>query len=498
MGRRSKQADLAVMFVRCDGAYAVDVAGESHYQEAITECVAAGSVEITSDSRCSSEFNVRLVREPDNQYDANAVAVTSSTGRTLGHLPRAVAGEYAPVLDRITGLAIVECAARAYGRRDGSQSAWIFGIWLDLPDASELSQALAGLRSGAIEEINEHEWRYVPAEGGVGRMVAVSCPACGAAGEAAPGVGGFRCRSCQNDVWVINCRRCHEACTIFGSAVGSGAHEFRCGNCRAKNIVDKQRLRAIRRRGPSDWSESRQLTGGRLRQAEKRNLVQRVEGREAEAARRTGQVQAELAALTNLLSRTESEAFEFSRLKVAPAQLTFSPGGWPMLRRHRSSSPSCRRHLRGLSAPRPGSQAQAPGASRRSATGVRRSVRAARGQRSRASSLHYTERARSSTQRSPNQESRRRQHDDVDHLEAQVQGGRLRGGQRVLQRGDQLDQVAVRARRSRVARCVLPRVAATRDRGRAATLRRRPGGPRIPIHQVARRAQADCACRRGT
>jgi hypothetical protein len=132
MGRRSKQADPAVMFVRCDGAYAVDVAGESHYQEAIGECVAAGPMEITSDSRCSCEFNVRLVREPDNQYDANAVAVRSSTGQTLGHLPRAAAGEFAPVLDRISGLAVVECAARAYGRRmdlrarGTSGSGWIF------------------------------------------------------------------------------------------------------------------------------------------------------------------------------------------------------------------------------------------------------------------------------------------------------------------------------------------------------------------------------------
>src|SRR5262249_11158211 len=159
---------------------------------------------------------------------------------------------------------------------------------------------------------------------GVGRMVAVSCPACGAAGEAAPGVGGFRCRSCQNDVWVINCRRCHQACTIFGSAVGSGALEFRCGNCRAKNIVDKQRLRAIN----AEVRRIQRVAAANRReaaQAEKRSLAQRVEGREAEAARRTGYVQGELAAITDLLNRTESEAFDFSRLKVPPTRQSFSP-----------------------------------------------------------------------------------------------------------------------------------------------------------------------------
>jgi hypothetical protein len=462
MGRRPKEADLAIMFVRCDGAYAVDVAGESHYQEAISECVAAGSVEITSDSRCSSEFNVRLVREPDNQYDANAVAVTSLAGRTLGYLPRAVAGEYAPVLDRITGLAIVECAARAYGRRDGSESPWIFGIWLDFPDALELSQALAGLRSGAIEEISEHEWRYVPAERGVGRMVAVSCPACGAAGEAAPGVGGFRCRSCQKDVWVINCRRCHQGCTIFGSAVGSGALEFRCGNCRAKNIVDKQRLRAInaevRRMERVAVANRREAA-----EAEKRHLAAHAEGRGAEAARRTGNVQGGLAALTELLTRTKSEAFDFSRLKIAPAQLTFSPGALadpeeaPQLE---SFMPAA---IRGLSA-------LVPGAKRKHQEHVdaaNRAIAEACAQHEtreteRAAALHRA-REEFDANVAESESTTQKQHDDVDQLEARVKEGDPANDRRVLQRRDQLDQAAVRAYRSRSASSVLPRITATGD-----------------------------------
>jgi hypothetical protein len=48
--------------------------------------------------------------------------VRSRADETLGYLPREVARECAQVLDRIGNTATVECAARAYGRRDGSRS----------------------------------------------------------------------------------------------------------------------------------------------------------------------------------------------------------------------------------------------------------------------------------------------------------------------------------------------------------------------------------------
>jgi hypothetical protein len=49
---------------------------------------------------CRSGERLRLVREPNNQYDPCAVAVHRLTGEQLGYLSRDVAAEIAPRLDR--------------------------------------------------------------------------------------------------------------------------------------------------------------------------------------------------------------------------------------------------------------------------------------------------------------------------------------------------------------------------------------------------------------
>ena len=187
---RDKADEETVVVVRYEGEFPMEVKGESHYQEAIRECVAGASAEISSDDACSCEFSVRLVREPENPHDANAVAVRSLGDRTLGYLPRAVAPEYALVLDRLHGFAVVECSARAYGRRDRSGDPWNFGIWLDLPDASEFAHAV-DLGYETIRGTNGRERDAIHADSGTELMVAVSCPACGAVAEAAPEWVGF-------------------------------------------------------------------------------------------------------------------------------------------------------------------------------------------------------------------------------------------------------------------------------------------------------------------
>ncbi len=218
-----------------------------------------------------------------------------------------------------------ECTARAYGRRDRTHDQWNFGLWLDVPSALEFDVALAGKNSQAIDAMTDPEARYDSVNGGLESMVAVNCPACGAIAEATPRVGGFRCRSCQNDVWVINCRRCRNPCGIYGSAVGSGALEFRCSECRAKNTVAKQYLRGIN----AEVRRMERVAASNRRDAamaEKQNRVRHAESREAEAARKTGRVQGQVAALTNLLASNTAEPFAFSRLKALPTELTFSPG----------------------------------------------------------------------------------------------------------------------------------------------------------------------------
>lgn len=44
------------------------------------------------------EVNVKLVRNPENEYDTNAIQVHSSNGM-LGHIPREVAARLAPLMD---------------------------------------------------------------------------------------------------------------------------------------------------------------------------------------------------------------------------------------------------------------------------------------------------------------------------------------------------------------------------------------------------------------
>jgi len=340
------------MAIDCGGKFETEVHGESHYQAAIADCVSASDLEQSSDLACHAGFSARLVREPNNRYDANAVAVTSVTGRTLGYLPRELAPAFAPVLDGLGDRMAVQSPARAYGRRDQPSGSWNFGIWLDLPDPADLAEALGDLDLDTISEMvqpdgldrvrDEDSGALAPttqsrspastqgagtdydhAGGGIDSMVAIACPACGAVQDAARGVGGFRCGTCHNDVWLISCHRCHEACKIYGSAVGAGAVEFRCGECRAKNTVTKQTLRTI----SADARREEKAKAARDRAAaaqEKLSRAQYAEGRQAEATRKTAELEATLAELGRVLARSDT-AFGFSRLKAAPATLTFSP-----------------------------------------------------------------------------------------------------------------------------------------------------------------------------
>ena len=312
-------ADDLVILVACDGEFAMEVRGESNYQDAIRECVGAADLEQTADDACHCEFRVRMAREPDNPHDVNAVAVTSASGRTLGYLAREIAQDYAPELDQLAPVAAVWCPARAYGRREYPTDPWRFGVWLDLPDASDFAAEL-------LRQVGAEPDGSPPGRSSADSMVAVNCPACGSPQQAAKGVGGFRCKSCQNDVWIISCHRCHTACPIFGSAVGAGAIEFRCGNCRAKNVIAKQALRSItaeaRRVERAEAAARRELT------ARQRELkVQHVEDRQREAEDKNHELQARLSALGSVLATTldRHAALGFDSLKTRSARPTFSP-----------------------------------------------------------------------------------------------------------------------------------------------------------------------------
>jgi restriction system protein len=340
------------MVITSGGTFETEIHGESHYQAAIADCVDASAVEQSSDLACHAEFNARLVREPENRHDANAVAVTSIGGRTLGYLPRELAISFAPTLDRVGRLAAVESRARAYGRRDRPSGSWNFGIWLDLPGPADFAEALGDLDRDTIAEMGQEgglvrvrdedsgalapaarshpspdtpraSADYDDAGEGLDSVVAVACPACGSIQDAARGGSGFRCGTCHNDVWIISCHRCHEACKIYGSAVGSGAVEFRCGKCRAKNTVAKQALRTIS--ADARRAEKAKAAHDRATAAqEKLSRARYAEDRQAEATRKTAELETTLAELGHVLVRSDT-AFAFSRLKAAPPRLAFSP-----------------------------------------------------------------------------------------------------------------------------------------------------------------------------
>lgn len=98
----------------------VAVVGESHYQDALRA--------LTRRQPPDGVFTARLVPEPDNPYDANAVAVCADgDGSKVGYLSREVAKSYQARLARLA--APVTCPARLTG-----MDAAMLGVVLDFED----------------------------------------------------------------------------------------------------------------------------------------------------------------------------------------------------------------------------------------------------------------------------------------------------------------------------------------------------------------------------
>ena len=151
-------------------------------------------------------------------------------------------------------------------------------------------------------------------------MTIASCPACGSGQDIPGGSGGFRCKQCQRDVWILRCRRCSNASFIYGSATGAGLIEFRCTSCKARNTVAKQVLRNIS-------ADARRLERAAL--AARREAVLRdkearahhTETQQAKVVRLNGELQATLEAIRSTLasSLASAHSFGFGSLKTAPS-----------------------------------------------------------------------------------------------------------------------------------------------------------------------------------
>ena len=158
-------------------------------------------------------------------------------------------------------------------------------------------------------------------------MPSVSCPACGTIQEAGTGVGGFHCKACQRDVWLLKCRRCSQILKFHGSATGAGNLFFRCPKCKTKNTWAKQALRSI-------IAEARRVDRANavaFRRAEiaaKAEAASRQQSHQQLAGHKNAELQARVAELQNVLSTSlaRHQPFGFARMKRQVATPSFALG----------------------------------------------------------------------------------------------------------------------------------------------------------------------------
>jgi hypothetical protein len=159
---------------------------------------------------------LRLVRERDNQYDQNAIAVLDPSGERLGYIP----AELCPRLLAATpsGHAFEE----SYGAmvlsefRAGTQSGRRAGLRILVGPAGGLTLKVTtedetedtetpAPTSITLLEAHAAATRNAPEHAG---MTVIACPACGSQQEVFEDIAGLRCATCQQDVWKIRCQRC--------------------------------------------------------------------------------------------------------------------------------------------------------------------------------------------------------------------------------------------------------------------------------------------------
>ncbi len=109
--------------------YFYEVVGESHYQEALLRA---------SEGAPDGRFTARLVLEPENPHDPNAVAVHSPDGETVGYLPADDAVLYARLLTDLLAHEVAPvCPATLVG---GSADKLNLGVRLDLDRPTNIAK----------------------------------------------------------------------------------------------------------------------------------------------------------------------------------------------------------------------------------------------------------------------------------------------------------------------------------------------------------------------
>lgn len=122
-------AQPQMVILEGDGSFEIEVVGESHYHAQLRSLAGPNDrddVEVVK--------TAYLVPEPRNQNDPNAVRVDVD-GKPVGHLPRNVAAELAPILKRAK-LAGVQVQAQISAFKGADN----YNVWLD-GDLGEIVRA---------------------------------------------------------------------------------------------------------------------------------------------------------------------------------------------------------------------------------------------------------------------------------------------------------------------------------------------------------------------
>lgn len=293
------------------------VAGVSHYADALQ-----------SDS-ASVGAQIILKSGPSNEVDKDAVAVWSGGGeQLLGYVPTplnktllAVAASSGQRNIPMGGLVIGEF-------RRGSESGVRVGLRVLIAPAGSIFLSVATDDGGDGEEAARIEEAAAATVAAAPKRVEIDCPVCGASNELAPTAGGFRCVSCQQDVWFLLCRRCRRSQPIYGpSATGSGDIVFRCQHCKAKTTVPKE---VLRRTNAEVRREERAESAARRERAALDKALQAamLDKHKDVATRQDSDLQAKLKALEETLTSALAvrDPFSFDSLRETSARPTFSPG----------------------------------------------------------------------------------------------------------------------------------------------------------------------------
>ncbi len=90
----------------------VQVVGLSHHWDAVRALTGNRPREEDENEREKS-VKVRLVREPDNQYDPDAIAVWSDKHGHVGYVPKEIAADFGSAIDHLRVLAAKELRGEA-------------------------------------------------------------------------------------------------------------------------------------------------------------------------------------------------------------------------------------------------------------------------------------------------------------------------------------------------------------------------------------------------